>query len=204
MATLTPAQLVERIAGHDTHLRIAVASDSESGKSSLVFELARALRAAGLVKVVCALTADVAGAEEQYGAVLTAGCNLLWSEETLENLLSLKAARKEKGMENPPTLVILDDLAGEKAGNSAAINTLYTRGRHFNLVPIFLNQVANTELSPKVRGNCNLFLFSSLSSASLLPRVASKTLHAANHIVAFPTTVKPACRATSGANVGEL
>ena len=144
-----------------------MASDSESGKSSLVFELARALRAAGLVKVVCALTADVAGAEEQYGAVLTAGCNLLWSEETLENLLSLKAARKEKGMENPPTLVILDDLAGEKAGNSAAINTLYTRGRHFNLMPIFLNQVANTELSPKVRGNCNLFLFSSLTRSGV-------------------------------------
>ncbi len=167
MATLTPAQLVARVGAHDTHLRIAVASDSESGKSSLVLELARALRAAGLVTVVCALTADVAGAEEQYGAVLTAGCNLLWSEGALESMLALKAKRKEEGKPNPPTLIILDDLAGEKAGNSDAINTLYTRGRHYNLVPIFINQVANTELSPKVRGNCNLFFFSSLTRSGV-------------------------------------
>ena len=163
MDVLTPAQLVQRLAGRDNNLRIAVASDSESGKSTLVRELARALLAAGLVTVVCALTADVAGAQEQYGEVLTARCNLLWSEAELERILSARGERKELGKENPPTLVILDDLAGEKAGNSAAINTLYTRGRHFNLVPIFLNQVANVELSPKVRGNCNVFLFSSLT-----------------------------------------
>lgn len=48
------------------------------------------------------------------------------------------------------------------------------------------------------------FSFFSFSSASLLPLVASNTRHAANHIVAFPNTVSPACSATNGASEGEL
>lgn len=164
LTVLTPAQLVAKIAARDNHLRIVVASGSESGKTVLVSALVRALKDAKMVKVVCALTSDQAGAEEMFGSLLTAGCNIRWSEAELERILAERAKIKAEGMKNPPTLIILDDLAGEKdAKNSAAINALYTRGRHFELIPAFLNQVANTELSPKVRDNSNLIFFSRLS-----------------------------------------
>jgi hypothetical protein len=164
---LTPAALVARLMTRDNHLRIAVASDSESGKTVLICALARALLDAGLVKVVAALTADTTGAAAAYGAVLTAGCNFAWSEEQLASIIDAKEARKAAGKKNPPTLVILDDLGGEKVDKSASIATLYTRGRHLELIPVFLNQVANAELSPKVRGNSNIFLFSSLTPSGV-------------------------------------
>lgn len=166
-AVLTPATLVSRLTARDNHLRIAVASDSESGKTVLICALAQALLDAGLVTVVAALTADTTGAADAYGSVLTAGCNFEWSEEQLASIIDAKEARKAAGKVNPPTLVILDDLGGEKVDKSAAIATLYTRGRHLNLVPVFLNQVANAELSPKVRGNSNIFLFSSLTPSGV-------------------------------------
>jgi hypothetical protein len=151
------------------HFHMGISARTNSGKSTLVRELAKGLLAKGIIKNVFVFSPNPDQAQKNYGDIIVADdFNVEFSEEALQELLQYQTRKQQRGR-GQPTLVILDDILGTKDGeNSKVVNTFFSAGRQQQIYTIVLSQVGNRSLSPVIKENCRLILFYRLN-----PRTAS-------------------------------
>lgn len=173
-APLSVSALAGRIA---PPFSACVISKRNSGKSVLVRELARALVAQGKIKKVIAFTSSVASAAKDYGSVLDS--NVEWDEALLAQYIADRKTATDAGKARAHVLLVLDDLAAEGGvERSLAIKDLYANGRHYGASVIFLNQMANSALTPTIKTNSDWIFFSkvNLNGVELLHKFLSSDL----------------------------
>lgn len=89
-----------------------------------------------------------------------------YDEEKLRRLIEHQKS-VEKG-KRKRVLVVFDDLLGDKsAKNSDLIMYCYAIGRHINISPILVSQVANHLLTPTTKANSDYIFLSRLNRAQL-------------------------------------
>jgi hypothetical protein len=155
---------------------VCVAAGSNSGKSTLVCALARAMVDAGRIECVKVLTADTLTAEEQFAGL---GCKTqvgLFAEETVEKWVARLERQRLENVEveasggvavQERTLLVLDDVVGAGVETSKAVTTLFTRGRHLGVYVCLSRQQPNRTLTPTSKNNTRFIVFTQLTGTGM-------------------------------------
>jgi hypothetical protein len=153
--------LVDRLAKFFT---ISCASKRNSGKTVIISELIRELIQQKRVDMVLVMSGS-AGLNKDYG-FLPKGLVIPFNESTLYKLWERQKATPEERREK--VLVVLDDcLATPEAVRSDIIMRIYALGRHVAISCIIISQVANWILTPAIKQNSDIILWSKLNRQQL-------------------------------------
>lgn len=144
----------------------SLASAANSGKSTLMCELALRLMDAGRIDEIVVFSISSATAKKDYGCLPNA-LFYDYSEETLKAVIDNCRARVSAGRPVKRRLVILDDVMGTGADKSNAVMELFTSGRHCGLMPVLISQMSNRVMTPTVKNQSRYILFSELTGGGL-------------------------------------
>lgn len=143
---------------------ISCASKRNSGKTVLISELIQKLLEEKRVDMVMVMSGS-AGMNDDYD-FLPKGLVMSYSEQVLAKLWARqKATPKDK---RSKVLVVLDDcLATPEAIQSKMLTNIYALGRHVSISCIIISQVANWILTPTIKQNSDMILWSKLNRQQL-------------------------------------
>ena len=143
---------------------ISCASKRNSGKTVLISELIQKLLEDGRVEMVIVMSGS-SGMNNDYD-FLPDGLVMPYSEQVLAKLWARqKGAPKDKRQN---VLVVLDDcLATPEAIQSKMLTNIYALGRHVSISCIIISQVANWILTPTIKQNSDMILWSKLNRQQL-------------------------------------
>jgi hypothetical protein len=149
--------IVERLPPYFT---ISCASKRNSGKTVLISELIKKLVEDKRVDMVLVMSGS-AGLNTDYD-FLPKGLVMPYSEQLLAKLWA-----RQKGVaaeQRQSVLVVLDDcLANPDAVRSDMLTQIYALGRHLAISCIIISQVANWILTPTIKQNSDMILWSKLN-----------------------------------------
>lgn len=154
-------ELLERLPKFFT---VSVASKRNSGKSVLVMEIIKELIKAKRVDMVVVMSGS-AGLNEDY-SFLPSQLVMPFSEDVLENIWN----RQEKTPieKRQHIFIILDDcLTTPEALRNNTINKYFSLGRHISSSFLICSQHTTALLSPLIKANSDLILWSKLSRQQL-------------------------------------
>jgi hypothetical protein len=171
--------IVERLPEFFT---IACASKRNSGKTVLISELIQILYEDEHIDMVLVMSGS-AGLNDDYN-FLPAGLVMPYSESVLHKLWARQAATPKK--ERQRVLVVLDDcLATPEAIQSKMLTRIYALGRHVAISCIIISQVANWILTPTIKQNSDMILWSKLNRQQLENLWSSMTNINKKEFIAF-------------------
>ena len=143
---------------------ISVASKRNSGKTVLVSELIRALLKQKKVDM-CIVMSGSAKLNDDYN-FLPAKLVIPFSERLLVNAWNAQEKRKPK--DRPHILFVFDDcLASPEAVRNPMLTKIWALGRHVNLSAILISQHTAVLLSPIIKANSDILLWSKLNRQQL-------------------------------------
>jgi len=146
------------------YFTISVASKRNSGKTVLVSEIIRTLLREGRVDV-CLVMSGSARLNTDYG-FLPKRLVMPFSAPYLEAVWESQAAKPAK--ERPHVLIVLDDaLATPEAIRATIITRYFSLGRHISTSFIVISQHTAVLLSPIIKANSDVILWSKLNRAQL-------------------------------------
>lgn len=155
------SSLVDRLAKFFT---ISCASKRNSGKTVIITELIMELLERKRVDMVLVMSGS-AGLNKDYD-FLPKGLVIPFSENTLHKLWERQKATDEKDRQR--VLIVLDDcLATPEAVRSDIIMRIYALGRHVAISCIIISQVANWILTPTIKQNSDIIMWSKLNRQQL-------------------------------------
>ena len=153
--------IVERLPKYFT---ISCASKRNSGKTVFITQLIKELLDQERIDMVIVMSGS-AGLNKDYD-FLPKGLVLPYSEAVLERLW-----HRQKGVaqdERQSVLLVLDDcLATPEAVRSDMVMKVYALGRHVAISCIVISQVANWILTPTIKQNSDIILWSKLNRQQL-------------------------------------
>ena len=181
---LGPDEIVRRLPPYFT---ISVASKRNSGKSFLCRQLVQMLIKQKKVDVVIVMSGS-AGLNDDWEFVKERDPKAVmeYSEEILQRIFAKQAALvrtwvaqgapKGKGQLPTHVCVVLDDcLSSPEALRSPTIGTYYTKGRHVHASMICISQHTSHLLTPILRANSDIILWSKLNLQQLVQLWESTT-----------------------------
>ena len=164
-------EIVERLPEFFT---VSIASRRNSGKSHLCRQLVQMLLKRKRVDV-CLVLSGTVGLNKDWN-FMPSGLVQNFSEEVMINLwrrqeksmYDWQAARCPKKQTPQHVLCVLDDCFSDPAAlGSKVIEMYYTKGRHVCVSLIVISQHTSHLLTPVIRANSDLILFSKLSKRQL-------------------------------------
>lgn len=154
-------QLADKLPKYFT---VSVASKRNSGKSFLISKLVRHLINTGRVQMVLVMSGS-AGLNNDYG-FLPKKLVQPFNEASLAKLWELQRFTPETKRKH--ILIVLDDcLSTKEAITSPTIQSIFTLGRHLWISCIVMSQVSNWLLSPVLKANSDIILWSKLNRQQL-------------------------------------
>jgi hypothetical protein len=161
MEALSPDDLIRRLPKYFT---ISVASKRNSGKSYLMGQIIKALLKAKRVDMVVVMSGS-AGLNDDYD-FLPEGLVMKFNETVLKNIWE-KQLKTEKNKRKHIFIILDDCLATPEAIRNETVNVIYSLGRHGNCSMAICSQHTTTLLSPIIKGNSDLIMWSKLSRGNL-------------------------------------
>lgn len=144
---------------------VCLGGKRNSGKSWLISEFIKKLIQRKMVDMVLVMS-NSAGLNSDYD-FLPSGLVMKFNEKVLEQLWDsqVKKAKKDK----KHVFVVLDDvLSDPRAQRSEMVSRIYSLGRHNGPISCaILSQVANLVLTPTVKQNSDMILWSKLNRTQL-------------------------------------
>ena len=146
---------------------ISVASRRNSGKSHLCRQLVQELIRTKKVDIVIVLS-GTAGLNNDW-SFLPPGCVKDFSEDILSRIWVKQrdgVLREDEDLKRP--LVVLDDcLSTKEAIRSPILQKYYSEGRHVHASMIVISQHTSLLLTPVIRSNSDIILWSKLNQGQL-------------------------------------
>jgi hypothetical protein len=168
MSELTPLGVDEIVQRLPKFFTLSIASKRNTGKSVLVSELMRLLlkRKADKVDMFLVMSGS-AGLNSDYVDIIPSRLIMPFSQEVLENLWNHQARIRDPA-KRKHVCVVLDDCLGTKeALRNPIINKYYSVCRHINVSFIVVSQHTSLLLTPIIRANSDLIVFSKLNRQQL-------------------------------------
>jgi hypothetical protein len=158
-------ELIERLPKYFT---LSIASKRGTGKSVLVSEIMRLLLKRKQHKVDMFLVmSGSAGLNTDYLDIVPANLIIPYSETVLENLWNIQASIKDAS-KREHICIVLDDCLGEKdALRSPIIQKYYAVSRHIAVSFVVISQHSSVLLTPIIRANSDLIVYSKLNRQQL-------------------------------------
>lgn len=154
-------EMIERLPKYFT---MCLASKRNSGKTYLMTEIIKKLIKAKRVDMVLVMS-NSAGLNKDYG-FLPSGLVMKFNEGILENLWKRQQKTDMKKREH--IFIVLDDILSDpRAIRSEVVSRVYSLGRHNMLSCACISQVANHVLTPIMRQNSDMILWSKLNRMQL-------------------------------------
>jgi len=164
MATHTPLGTDEIVDRLPPYFTISCVSARNSGKSVLIQELIRKLIKAKRVDMVLIMSGS-AGLNEDW-TFLPSNLVIPFSTDVLDRIWNKQKMTPIDEREH--VLVVLDDcLATPEAFRNQRINAFYSLGRHLTLSMAILSQHTTYLLSPIIKANSDIILWSKLNRQQL-------------------------------------
>ena len=154
--------LIERLPKYFT---MCLASKRNSGKTYLMSEIIQKLIKAKKVDMVLVMS-NSAGLNKDYQSILPPGLVMKFNEKVLEQLW----ARQQKAdmAKREHIFIVLDDvLSDPRALRSELVSRIYSLGRHNMISCAVCSQVANHVLTPVMKQNSDMLLWSKLNRNQL-------------------------------------
>lgn len=143
---------------------ISVASKRNSGKTVLVSELVKSLLKEKKIDMVLVMTGS-AGLNDDYD-FLPKKLVMPFTERLLLNAWDAQSKKKPKDRKH--ILFVFDDcLSTPEAVRNPALTRLYTLGRHASVSAILISQHTAVLLSPIIKANSDIILWSKLGLSQL-------------------------------------
>lgn len=144
---------------------ISIAGKRNCGKSTVISELIQKLIKAKKVDMVLVMS-NSAGLNSDY-SFLHPGLVMKFNEKVLEQLWDSQVKKQKKDRKH--VFVVFDDvLSDPRAVRSELVSRFYSQGRHVGPISCaVLSQVANLVLTPIVRQNSDMILWSKLNRTQL-------------------------------------
>ena len=154
--------LIQRLPKYFT---MCLASKRNSGKTYLMSEIIKKLIKAKKVDMVLVMS-NSAGLNKDYQTILPSGLVMKFNEKILEQLW----ARQQKAdmAKREHIFIVLDDvLSDPRALRSELVSRIYSLGRHNMISCAVCSQVANHVLTPVMKQNSDMLLWSKLNRNQL-------------------------------------
>jgi hypothetical protein len=146
------------------YFTVSVASKRNSGKTVLVSELIKRLLAMKKVDMVVVMSGS-AHLNDDYD-FLPKKLVMPFSERVLKNAWALQEKKLPK--DRPHILFVLDDcLATPEAVRNTTVAKYYSLGRHVQSSFIIISQHTSVLLTPIIKGNSDIILWSKLNRGQL-------------------------------------
>ena len=143
---------------------MCIASKRNSGKSYMMTEIIKKLLKAKKVDLVLVMS-NSAGLNKDY-SFLPPGLIMKFSEDVLKKVWERQCATAKEKRQH--VLLILDDvLSDPKAVRSEMVGRVYSQGRHASVSCCVISQVANHVLTPTMKQNSDIILWSRLNRNQL-------------------------------------
>lgn len=156
-------EIIDRLPKYFT---ISVASKRNSGKSYLVGKLVKELIRQKKVDVVLVMSGS-AHLNKDWD-FLPSNLVMDFDEEVLQNIWDKQEQSIVEKKKTKHILIIMDDcLANKDAIRSQVVNKYYSLGRHILTSFIIISQHSSVLLSPIIRGNSDIILWSKLNKYAL-------------------------------------
>ena len=154
--------LIERLPKYFT---VCLASKRNSGKTYLMSEIIKKLIKAKKVDMVLVMS-NSAGLNKDYQSILPPGLVMKFNEKVLEQLWARQ--QKTDMAKREHIFIVLDDvLSDPRALRSELVSRIYSLGRHNMLSCAVCSQVANHVLTPVMKQNSDMLLWSKLNRNQL-------------------------------------
>jgi len=154
--------LIERLPKYFT---MCLASKRNSGKTYLMSEIIKKLIKAKKVDMVLVMS-NSAGLNKDYQSILPPGLVMKFNEKVLEQLWARQ--QKTDMAKREHIFIVLDDvLSDPRALRSELVSRIYSLGRHNMLSCAVCSQVANHVLTPVMKQNSDMLLWSKLNRNQL-------------------------------------
>ena len=154
--------LIERLPKYFT---MCLASKRNSGKTYLMSEIIKKLIKAKKVDMVLVMS-NSAGLNKDYQSILPPGLVMKFNEKVLEQLWVRQ--QKTDMAKREHIFIVLDDvLSDPRALRSELVSRIYSLGRHNMLSCAVCSQVANHVLTPVMKQNSDMLLWSKLNRNQL-------------------------------------
>lgn len=158
---LSVSSFIERLPKYFT---ISIASKRNSGKSYAISAIIKELLKRKKVDLVLVMSGS-AGLNNDYN-FLPKKLVINFNEEILKNLWAKQVATPEEKRHH--ILLVLDDCLSDKSAvNSQTVQSIFTLGRHCFLSCIVASQVSSWLLSPTIKQNSDMILWSKLNRQQL-------------------------------------
>ena len=154
--------LIERLPKYFT---MCLASKRNSGKTYLMTEIIKKLIKAKKVDMVLVMS-NSAGLNEDYKSLLPPGLVMKFNEKVLEQLWA-RQQKTDMGKREHIFIVLDDVLSDPRALRSELVSRIYSLGRHNMLSCAISSQIANHVLTPVVKQNSDMLLWSKLNITQL-------------------------------------
>lgn len=136
-----------------------------SGKSTLIGQIVQELIKAKRVDMVVVMTGSAGLGNGDY-EFLPAKLVMPFNEDLLEKMWEKQKATPPEHRQH--LLIVIDDaLATPEAINNPIINTIFSLGRHAFVSCFISSQHTKTLLSPLIKGNSDILVFSKLNRINL-------------------------------------
>ena len=153
--------LIERLPQYFT---MCLASKRNSGKTYIMSEIIKKLIKGKKVDMVLVMS-NSAGLNKDY-SFLPSGLVMKFNEKVLEQLWTRQQKTEMKKREH--IFVVLDDILSDpRALRSELVSRIYSLGRHNMISCAICSQIANHVLTPIVRQNSDMLLWSKLNRTQL-------------------------------------
>lgn len=161
---LEPDNLDDFIERLPQYWTAVIASKRNSGKTYLMTQLIKRLLKQKKVDVVLVQTNSF-GLNKDYD-FLPPGLVMKFDEKVLSNVWERQ--KKTKKEDRQHVLIVLDDVLSDKlAVKSEMVARLYGLGRHASISCVVISQVANLVLTPVMKQNSDMILWSRLNRIQL-------------------------------------
>lgn len=141
-----------------------IASKRNSGKTHLISQLIKKLIKTKRVDIVLVQTNSF-GLNDDYN-FLSPGLVMKFNEKVLSNVWERQ--KKVSRSDRQHILIVLDDVLSDKSAvRSEMVERIFALGRHATLSVLIASQVANIVLTPVMKQNSDMILWSRLNKTQL-------------------------------------
>jgi hypothetical protein len=146
------------------HFTISCASKRNSGKTVLISELIKTLISEKRTDMVIVMS-GTAGLNNDYD-FLPEGLVMPYSEPMLGKIWARQVASPKDNRQR--VLIVIDDCLGTpEAIKSNMLTIIYSKGRHVSISCVIISQVSNWVLTPLIKQNSDMILWSKLNRQQL-------------------------------------
>lgn len=144
---------------------VVIIAKRNTGKTVIANYLVKRYKAMNIYKHIF-LYSNTADITNDWRSTVTKPKNIIrgFNEQHIRRIIDSQRIKLQKAgcdkSKVPPVLLILDDIIGPETANNSTLNELYTRGRHFNIGILLIAQYAKGTISPTIRQNIDILLFS--------------------------------------------